>query len=374
MWAEMCTSIESDIAATSSKINKLRIDGNNVSNELLRSAAEIAKLQEAISNHNCMFCNQEIAPVTHDRMKRDLELCHQQESENKLTHQNILTEINLLNGQLKEFEIELAQQVKNEKLQQETKRLETRRDELSPLVVGMDDLIQSRSKSEQDLKDLKNTMDLSRQEQYKIKSMIEVSEKMKQLSSVQTKAMQQLSSKRKDTQKDIDEKIRQESILEFWERAFDRRSRKSWGKNDSKFVTMRSHLLERSIKDLNSILEEYSNMLGSNSLDIKFDSDLMVTEEYGKRSAGQRKRNQLVIFFALFELVRQRSRFRANFLMLDEVFDALDAKGQESVKNVIDMLSKRISKVFIITHSPSMGRHGHNIKAVMGPKGTQYNY
>ena len=78
----------------------------------------------------------------------------------------------------------------------------------------------------------------------------------------------------------------------------------------------------------------------------------MIKEDFGKRSGGQRKRNHLVVFFALFELVRQRSSFRADFLMLDEVFDALDKNGQEDVVSCIMALQQqRLSKVFLITHS-----------------------
>lgn len=47
--------------------------------------------------------------------------------------------------------------------------------------------------------------------------------------------------------------------------------------------------------------------------------------------------------------------------MLDEVFDALDQKGQEEVQNVLDMLAMRIPKVFVITHSPYIHQYGTNL-------------
>jgi len=132
--------------------------------------------------------------------------------------------------------------------------------------------------------------------------------------------------------------------LNFWDKAFDKKSKKildvlpiedengdpvpvaptqrQIAKNQ--FITMRSYMLEQSIDDLNKILKDYYNLLGPNSLPISFDNNLMIREDFGKRSAGQRRRNHLVIFFSLFELVRQQSRFLPNFLMLDEVFDAID--------------------------------------------------
>jgi hypothetical protein len=71
---------------------------------------------------------------------------------------------------------------------------------------------------------------------------------------------------------------------------------------------------------LNSILAQYSHIVGSHErLGITFNSDLELNEDFGKRSAGQRKRNDIVIMLSLFELIRQRGRFRADFVMLDEV-------------------------------------------------------
>ena len=183
------------------------------------------------------------------------------------------------------------------------------------------------------------------------------------------------------------------SCLSFWEKAFERRTKKmedleqvSSGSEtqapSKQFITMRSYMLEQSIDDLNHILFEYTKLLGPNSLPVTFDYEFMIKEEYGKRSAGQRKRNHLVIFFGLFELVRQQSRFMANFLMLDEVFDALDRVGQEHVKEVISLIATQyVDKVFIITHNMRRstetvigGYGGSNlIRAEMTSDGTKYH-
>lgn len=72
---------------------------------------------------------------------------------------------------------------------------------------------------------------------------------------------------------------------------------------------------------------------------------------YGKRSGGERKRTDLAVLFALFEIVRDRSRYRPNFLMLDEVFDALDRSGRLTVGQVLLELSKRVDNVLVITHT-----------------------
>ena len=135
------------------------------------------------------------------------------------------------------------------------------------------------------------------------------------------------------------------------------------------------------MKDLNAILAQYSHIVGSHDrLGITFNSDLELNEDFGKRSAGQRKRNDIVIMLSLFELVRQRGRFRADFVMLDEVggvsagrrgwgkgerregkakgwylmfymkvFDALDVHGQLQVQELLAMLAERVSKVLFLS-------------------------
>lgn len=92
---------------------------------------------------------------------------------------------------------------------------------------------------------------------------------------------------------------------------------------------------------------QYSHVVGSGErLGISFNADLELNEDFGKRSAGQRKRNDIVIMLSLFELIRQRGRFRADFVMLDEVFDALDVNGQLAVQELLAMLAERVAKVY----------------------------
>jgi DNA repair exonuclease SbcCD ATPase subunit len=74
-------------------------------------------------------------------------------------------------------------------------------------------------------------------------------------------------------------------------------------------------------------------------------------ESYAKRSGGERKRTELVMLFALNDLVTQRSRFIPNFIILDEVFDGLDTEGLLSVQQLLQTLVERIPRVFIVTHS-----------------------
>ena len=63
----------------------------------------------------------------------------------------------------------------------------------------------------------------------------------------------------------------------------------------------------------------------------------------------------------MFELVHQHSRYQAQFMVLDEVFDALDKQGLRSVQTVLNTLSDQVKKLFIITHSDLI-------------KGTNFNF
>eukprot|EP00742_Colponemidia_sp_Colp-10_P011158 GILJ01012369.1.p1 GENE.GILJ01012369.1~~GILJ01012369.1.p1 ORF type:complete len:1008 (+),score=211.30 GILJ01012369.1:64-3087(+) len=160
------------------------------------------------------------------------------------------------------------------------------------------------------------------------------------------------------------------SVLNFWTVSFEKKQRLN-----NPLPNLRSFLLHDSIQELNQLLLKYSDILIEpqflHELSIQFDSNLRIVGDYGKRSAGQRRRNDLAILFSLFELARQRSRFNADFIMLDEIFDALDVLGQEKVRDVIRFLSQYVSKVFIITHSSRIDT-GHNlIRVSMTSHGTR---
>lgn len=77
---------------------------------------------------------------------------------------------------------------------------------------------------------------------------------------------------------------------------------------------------------------------------------------YAKRSGGERKRIDLALFFALLHLGHARSRHRARYLLVDEVFDSLDAAGQAVVVRWCrSSLMARMDFALVITHSEYMG-------------------
>jgi hypothetical protein len=164
---------------------------------------------------------------------------------------------------------------------------------------------------------------------------------------------------------------REMEMLEFWSSSFQKKQSKSNSK-----MTLRSFLLEESIVDLNLLLKEYSEFLNSEKI-ISFDKELNLEQtDYGKRSSGQRKRNDLVILFALFDLVKQKGKFKSNFLCLDEVFDALDFEGKNQIHQLLNVLSQKIQKIFIISHSSEMIKGSKNIikTTFNSTNGTSYEF
>jgi DNA repair exonuclease SbcCD ATPase subunit/DNA repair exonuclease SbcCD nuclease subunit len=133
------------------------------------------------------------------------------------------------------------------------------------------------------------------------------------------------------------------AYVTFWDRAFASKG------------SMRSFLLDQSVKALNTVVQGYISQHFGGRLTLTLNSDLTFQERYGRRSGGQRRWTDLAALFALFELSRQRSRYRASFLGLDEVFDALDIKGRQAVLDLIAGLAARVSRIFVITHVAVLG-------------------
>ncbi|KAL7272822.1 hypothetical protein RUND412_004354 [Rhizina undulata] len=210
-------------------------------------------------------------------------------------------------------------------------------------------------------------------------------------------------------------------VLLFWETAFNKKSSTTTAPN------MRHFLISNSISELNDLIavnmsvltspalrssssnhdnanaEEFENAREKrgksldpsaaadvDELSIAFTPDLSIDRPsfFGKRSSGQRKRNNLAVLFALFLLIRQRSRFRADFIMLDEVFDALDAHGQIQASELIASVTgggggggsagtEEVRHVIVVTHSEKLedvvrvGAGGGGVlRVVMTERGT----
>lgn len=147
----------------------------------------------------------------------------------------------------------------------------------------------------------------------------------------------------------------------FWDKAFAAKG------------SMRAFMMEDSARSINELTAGYSGVLFDNGMSITFNEQMQPIESFGKRSGGQRQRSVLAALFSVFELARQRTRYRANFLFLDEVFDALDTKGRKAVQDLLVVLGARLDKVLVITHADIAGTSmAGGIYAQMTDNGTTW--
>lgn len=103
----------------------------------------------------------------------------------------------------------------------------------------------------------------------------------------------------------------------------------------------------------------------------KFDIQLFNSvggENYKSNSEGEKKRADLAISLAIQDLVMGRGEPPTNFIVYDEVFDALDSVGSE---NVVTLLRERVNTVgtiFVITHSEHLKPLFENVITVTKDK------
>ena len=91
--------------------------------------------------------------------------------------------------------------------------------------------------------------------------------------------------------------------------------------------------------------EEISFALNGNNIEIKY-----LNKDYENLSGGEKQKIDLIIQFALRDMLCQHLDFHCNLLCVDEVFDNLDYLG---CQKVIDFISEKlfdIDSIFIITH------------------------
>jgi DNA repair exonuclease SbcCD ATPase subunit len=136
---------------------------------------------------------------------------------------------------------------------------------------------------------------------------------------------------------------KQQGYVTFWDRAFAAKG------------ALRAFMLEDSVRSLNSVIAGYMGMTSLQGHTISFKPDLTIVERYGRRSGGQRRVAIISVLLGVREVIQQRSRFKASFLFLDEVFDGLDGDHMAASGQLLQVLANRYRKVMVITHSRMTG-------------------
>ena len=117
----------------------------------------------------------------------------------------------------------------------------------------------------------------------------------------------------------------------------------------------RGVLLTGLIDYLNNKLKEFSNIvfnsdsvlfaLDGNNISIKCNG-----KEYESLSSGERQKIDVMVQFALRDMLCNYLGFSCNMLVLDEVFDGLDSRGCEKIIDLMSECLSDVSSVFVVTH------------------------
>ena len=126
---------------------------------------------------------------------------------------------------------------------------------------------------------------------------------------------------------------------------------------------LRPYLLTKDIAYLNNRMQFYigrffkntevSLLLNGASIDIKIQAD-GVTKSISSLSGGEKKRVDISIQLALYDLIQTVSQSRFNLLCLDEIESLLDPIGCEQLIEIIEDKAENIETVWWITNHPSV--------------------
>ena len=117
----------------------------------------------------------------------------------------------------------------------------------------------------------------------------------------------------------------------------------------------RGYLLNDIINYINNKAKEYCELVfGTDLIEFKLDANnLLISyndKEYEALSGGERQKVDLIIQFAIRDMLCKHTSFSSNIIVLDEIFDNLDDVGCQKILDLITTRLYDISSIFIITH------------------------
>lgn len=172
----------------------------------------------------------------------------------------------------------------------------------------------------------------------------------------------------------IQDKLEQKECLMFWQQAYSNQG-------------IKSLILDDITPFLNRRVNKYLNKLAAGHIEVKFNTQTTLKsgetrekfsieinnqdggKEYTANSAGEKKRVDIAVNLALQDLVAARSNKSLNIAIFDEIFDALDQSGIESVTELLQELSQEKSSIFVISHNPHLQSIFSNIITVVKKDG-----
>ena len=117
----------------------------------------------------------------------------------------------------------------------------------------------------------------------------------------------------------------------------------------------RGYLLSNVIDYINNKCKEYSQIVfETDELDFKLDGNDIDISYCGKPmenlSGGEQQRVDIILQLALRDMMVKYLNFSSNILVLDEIFDNLDALATEKVLQLINSELQDVNSLFIISH------------------------
>lgn len=119
----------------------------------------------------------------------------------------------------------------------------------------------------------------------------------------------------------------------------------------------KKYFIGEMIELFNEKINQYLPFLFEEKFEITFNKDLIDTLkmddlviDYSTLSQGQRKRAELAISFALFDVARVYFKNDNKLLFLDELDDGLDSYGVKAMINILKGFDKQL-KIFVISHN-----------------------
>ena len=117
----------------------------------------------------------------------------------------------------------------------------------------------------------------------------------------------------------------------------------------------RGYLLENIIKYLDKKVKDFSKVVfNTDQLSIYVDGNNLNISFCGKQfdnlSGGEKQKVDLILQFAIRDLLNKYFNINSNIIVLDEITDFLDKQGTDSIMKLLEKELNTIESVFIISH------------------------
>ena len=132
---------------------------------------------------------------------------------------------------------------------------------------------------------------------------------------------------------------------------------------------LRPYLLSKDIKALNSYMQKYIHSFFKNTeiqlklngaaINIEIDS-LGIKKSVSRLSGGEKKRLDIAIQFALYDLLQSTSQIKFNLVCFDEIESELDEAGISQIIDLVEDKSAEIPSVYWITNNPMVSENVPN--------------